>query len=97
MLGTHPAWRNLKRVDDYRTGLHRHNRWGMIYRRPNGDWHCMACTADFDRGGGRSHYCPWERRWRTWTGRQSPVVDIETRADTAPRGLLGRMLSLFRG
>ena len=47
MTPTNPAWSKLKPVEELKTGLYPFNRWGMIYGRRGGGWHCLSCQQDF--------------------------------------------------
>ena len=73
-------WGKLKPLDDYKTGLYPHNRWGMIYPlKKHGGWKCMSCLNIFQvlETGARSarkHYCVQEHAWRIYAGRPAPTV-----------------------
>ena len=63
----------------------------------------MSCQEDFDAlVAARNHYCPWEIRWRSWSGRNRPTI---TRAITkvlveekpTKTGLMDRFFNFFRG
>jgi hypothetical protein len=71
-------WGKLKPLDDYRTGLYPHNRWGMIYTlKKNGGWKCLSCLDTFEvleagERSARKHYCVQEHAWRIYSGRPAP-------------------------
>ena len=103
MTPTNPAWSKLKPVDELKTGLYPFNRWGMIYSKRGGGWHCMSCQEDFHMSlAARDHYCPWESRWRSWSGRRAPIIpkaikEILIERRPTKKGLVGRFFSFFRG
>tara|TARA_R110000751_G_C13434754_1_gene442092 strand:- start:45 stop:395 length:351 start_codon:yes stop_codon:yes gene_type:complete len=73
-------WGKLKPLDDYKTGLFPHNRWGMIYTlKGNRSWRCLSCLNTFEvlETGARSarkHYCVQEHAWRIYSGRPAPAA-----------------------
>ena len=84
-------WGKLKPLDDYKTGLFPHNRWGMIYPlKKHGGWKCMACLNIFQvlEAGARSarkHYCVQEHAWRIYAGRPAPtVIEAPPKTDYKP-------------
>ena len=104
MTPTNPAWSKLKPVEELKTGLYPFNRWGMIYGRRGGGWHCLSCQQDFYlSAAARGHYCPWENRWRLWSKREAPVMPqaikqvLLARAKPTRQGMVGRFFSFFRG
>jgi len=103
MTPTNPDWSKLKPVEELKTGLYPFNRYGMIYSKQGGGWHCMSCQTDFyEAGMARGHHCPWESRWRSWSGRSAPItpwVINEVLVERTPtkQGMVGRFFSFFRG
>ena len=103
MTPTNPAWSKLKPVDELITRLYPSNRWGMIYSKRGGGWHCMSCQEDFYMSlAARSHYCPWESRWRLWSGRMAPIIpkaikEILVERRPTKTGMMDRLFSFFRG
>jgi predicted metal-dependent phosphotriesterase family hydrolase len=68
----------------------------------------MACQEDFYLVvTARGHHCPWESRWRSWSGRSVPSwavypfmpQDIEEGVERTPTkpGLVGRFFNFFKG
>jgi hypothetical protein len=103
MTPTNQSWSKLKPVDELITGLYPSNRWGMIYNKRMGGWHCMSCQEDFHKSlAARSHYCPWESRWRSWSGRRAPIIpkaikEILVERRPTKKGLVDRFFSFFKG
>jgi hypothetical protein len=104
-----PTWRKLKPVDELSIGLYPYNRWGMVYHNRKGGWRCMSCQEDFHVSvAARNHYCPWEIRWRSWSGRNRPTITrvlVEEKptkkglVEEKPikTGLMDRFFNFFRG
>ena len=104
-------WSKLKPLDDYKTGLYRHNRWGMIYPLKNhGGWKCLACVNIFQvletgERSAREHYCVQEHAWRIYSGRPAPTAKALPQAGIKPiekvivpkqkRPLMNRLFSWF--
>ena len=79
-MNTTVSWGKLKPLDEYKTGLFPHNRWGMVYQKKHHEgWKCLACTCTFQEADGgersaRGHYCLLETTWREFSGRQAPEL-----------------------
>ena len=103
MTPTNPTWSKLKPIDELKTGLYPFNRWGMIYSKRGGGFHCMSCQRDFHKpSAARSHYCPWEDRWRMWSRREAPIIptaikEILIERQPTRQGLVDRFFSFFKG
>ena len=103
MTPTNPAWSKLKPVDELIMRMYPSNRWGMIYYKRGGDWKCLSCQQDFYLVvTARGHYCSWESRWRSWSGRRAPIIpkaikEILIERRPTKKGLVDRLFSFFKG